>query len=451
MNNSFNMDFDKPNKEQMQEFLDFIYTITLQNPNVNINPDAIYNKLCYMYLRKDELDDKGEGKKCDQFFKRWQKNFKKKKNITAYKDEIRFKNWFIFSNGDLYDDKYIKLYVPINSNHLYEGVNELFNFISEEGILHESKVFNKYRSDNVIIRLRIDDNEALKKIINFIANNKYIKTGLSKNNPFIPSINGIGVMREYNKSYNYCISEYIYTYIHDCIKNNIRPNIDEFKILYIDSLYDYYFKETFDNAYYGNRTFKNLRIPNIGYNQKNSLLIDTLNATYKKYGIDFTIKALCKAINGNYNSFTNGVNGFRNMVKENISLDELISILNNSIESLYGSKYNNIDLNLKAYYYVYTIFDNNIIFLIESSCKYILENYGEECLKNSLFNYINSNEIGEFLNINEISKINSNQIINCLRIYLAIKGYHLNKASDEDVVDMFIENLVSSKYMSIKN
>lgn len=70
----------------------------------------------------------------------WREHFKNIKNINAFRSD-NWRYFFQFTNGDLLEDtSYIKLYIPIDSEHLYEGINELFEFMAENDIKHLSKV-----------------------------------------------------------------------------------------------------------------------------------------------------------------------------------------------------------------------------------------------------------------------------------------------------------------------
>ena len=166
MNNKY--DFDPSKRKEMQEFLDFIYTITIQNPNVNINFGAIYNQLIFRGLSPNEKTENGVGINTRQFFDRWKERFASRRNVSAFCDEKNFEEWFQFVNGNVREGEFIKLYIPINTPHLYEGVNQLFDFIASENIEHESKVGEIARIDNVIVRLRKGDKTSAQKIIDFI-------------------------------------------------------------------------------------------------------------------------------------------------------------------------------------------------------------------------------------------------------------------------------------------
>ena len=175
-----NIVYDGPRKEEMQEFLDFMYEIRKQNPNMIFTGDTVYSQLRDRGLPRSERDEFGKGLDVRRFFDRWQNDFKGRKTWTGVTRNFWY--WFQFVNGTRDEKEFIKLYIPINMPHLYEGVKQLFDFIDREGIQHQSKVGQNMRIDNVIVRLKKGDIASANKIIDFINNNPYLRTGLNKNN-----------------------------------------------------------------------------------------------------------------------------------------------------------------------------------------------------------------------------------------------------------------------------
>ena len=248
--------FDSSNRLRMQEFLNHIYTIAVQNPGIHMNTNIIVNQLRIYGLPKSEIDEFDQGISNRQFFDKWERKFTHKRNIRAFCDEFHKYHFFQFTNKLGIRKHYIKLYIPINAPHLFKGVNELFEFIEKENIIHASLVADQARFDNVVIRLDAEDTESLNKIINYINSNKYLKTGLNYNSPFVPSINGIGCMNEHGNSYNRDIAHLMENYINQCLSKNTFPNIDEFRNYVKMNSYDLDLVETFENAYNSKRQYK---------------------------------------------------------------------------------------------------------------------------------------------------------------------------------------------------
>ncbi len=465
MNNKY--DFDPSKRKEMQEFLDFIYTITIQNPNENINSSAIYNQLIFRGLSPNEKTENGVGINTRQFFDRWKERFASRRNVSAFCDEKNFEEWFQFVNGNVREGEFIKLYIPINTPHLYEGVNQLFDFIASENIEHESKVGEIARIDNVIVRLRKGDKTSAQKIIDFINSNKYLKTGLNKNNPFIPSIKGVGFMREYGISYTSVISELMESYIRYSIYGNKKPNIDGFKTFVEQNAHDNYVIETFDNAYYGGRGYNISnkdelnnsfdRVTPLNETQKVSVFIDACKETYKRHGINQVIGAIEKIVHGgNYSSISNGKYGYRNILMQNVPSYEIEQIINNGFEELYGDKYSTTPIEGKITSYVYTLFQENLLFSFEEACMATLNKYGTNHLRGAIRNYFMYGKTDNFTRTSSdkkvdyrasIQSIDNHYLIYYLTKYLNLKGYNVTNKNSYEIIDDFVYVLSNSKYM----
>ena len=252
--NCYNPVYDVKDKKEMEDFLFFVYNLMLENNKIDYY--SIYSLLSFYNLPSYDKDDSNKGLNMHRFFDRWENRYKNKKTETYYDESNPY--WFLLSNALGNKNKYIKLYVPINSIHLFEGVNLLFDYLEEENIRHDSKISDEIRTDNIIIRLAEWDYKSANKIIEFINNNKYLKTGLNKTNPFVPTSKGIGIISEAGGSYNKTISSLIEGYLSMCIQNNNEPSIDEFREFLIMSLsnnnINEYVLNIFDNVYQNDKS-----------------------------------------------------------------------------------------------------------------------------------------------------------------------------------------------------
>ena len=87
----------------------------------------------------------------------------------------------------------IKIYVPLDSEHINEGVKRIFTFLAENNISHSSKVRDRTIScDNIVIRL--DNVRDAKKLSEFIKCDEYIQSGLLECSPFTFNDNGISYL-----------------------------------------------------------------------------------------------------------------------------------------------------------------------------------------------------------------------------------------------------------------
>lgn len=194
-------------KDNIDSFLKDLY-ISAANDNIILNDRTVYSYLIRRNVLASDLD---KGVK-NAFFDKWIDNFRKVNNIEVFWDP----NWSYFcqfQNGE-YDkeNNYIKMYVPLDYNHLFEGVNRIFKFLSSNNIKHKSKVSSKIRVDDVVIRL--SNEEDAKLLQKFLDNDKYIQEGLMKENTFAFSNGGI--------SYNFYVSSLIADYINISVQKGIR-------------------------------------------------------------------------------------------------------------------------------------------------------------------------------------------------------------------------------------
>ena len=462
-----NIKFDGPRKNEMQEFLDFIYTIKLQNPSLILNSGIIYNQLAYRGLSRSEKNDLDySGVDVGHFFNRWERNFKGK-NVEAFcnKEDPR---WFQFYNNMDFQNEYIKLYVPINLPHLYEGVNQLFDFIDREGIEHASKVSNIMRVDNVIILLRLEDIEDANKIIAFINNNKYLKTGLNKNNPFIPTVNGIGFMIEPGISYNERMSEYIVNYLNECFsKGKQKVSVEEFREYVKKYAYNNHIIEIFENAYTGKNPRFNReeeKKSELNLDQKIGLLMDCIKATYDKYGYQQVEYALSNALAyGNFDYFTNGKTKLhlREKLAECVSKEELSSIVKTTLDEMVSQKMIHKKSPFEiAEVYCKQILGDTLVFNLDEACNVTFENHGKEQLVGAINEYIKNNNASMFSKFFGVSGTNYRRVISSLgnenimaliTQSLKMRGYDIFGRSDEELINSYASMFEHTKYDSFED
>ena len=451
--------YDGPRKEEMQKFLDFMYEIRKQNPNMIFTGNTVYSQLRDGGLPRSERDEFGKGLDVRRFFDRWQKDFKGRKTWTGVTSNFWY--WFQFVNGTRGEKEFIKLYIPINMPHLYEGVKQLFDFIDREGIQHQSKVGQNMRIDNVIVRLKKGDVDSALKIIDFINNNRYLKTGLNKNNPFIPTIKGIGYMDEHGNSYNSDLSDLICAYLSDCYnKGKSKASVEEFREYIKRYSYDKNLVETFDIAYNGEKEKKKENKEKIKLNldQKIGLLMDSIKATYNKYGYEQVEYALISAITGgNYSYFTNGNTrlSLRKLLEENISKDEIGKIIRCSLDELVPQKMiskNEID-NIKLYCRV--VLMNKMTFNLDEACMVTLEKYGRDQLFAAISLFVRSNNPDRFSRFygqsknnyrDLIARIGNENIMSLIMQSLRAKGYDTVGLNDDQLISGYITMLEQTRY-----
>lgn len=188
------------NYKLIQKFLDIIKELAISNPGNRIDKNFIYTSL----IGYNISDEQEPYSSTTSILENIEREYQDNNNL----DTIKQKNFLIFNYGEIKGNE-IKLYIPLDKNHMEQSAKELINFLMSNNIENQIKFANMVRNDNVVIRLNtIKD---AKKIIKFVHNN--IKEGLLKTNPFLPNIHGIGVTIDNNYSYNLIISEIISNYI----------------------------------------------------------------------------------------------------------------------------------------------------------------------------------------------------------------------------------------------
>ncbi len=454
---------DKTNNREIEEFLNNAYILARSNPSTYITGDMIYSLLKDYHLKQNEVDQYGRGIDTRYMFERWENNFKNRKT-KAFCDEVNFKYWFQFINDMRVPYKgerveYIKLYIPIDYNHLEEGVNELFSFLERERIPHLSKVGSKMRVDNVIVRLRKGDVTSAKKVIDFVGSNLYLRNGLNSCNPFIPTRNGVGFMNEHGNSYNTDIANIISSYINKCIRINRKPNIEEFREFVTQNTEDKDLVETFNKCSSIERKRVPQRIDSI--EKKTSLLMDALKATYLKYGIEQIKIALTNIIKyGYYNNITNGTNimRLRDNLSENVSPKDVYNIVSNSLKSLTNGGIS-LDRGLDSGISVYCIllFSNDLSFIIDEIASVTLENHGPEQVVYALNKFYRTGNVDSFSSFSKESKdinyrrkmamlFNRDNLMNAIKISLQNKGVMVNDTRPENLIDCYVDNLIKGHY-----
>ena len=478
--------FDGTRINEMDKFLDFVFKARKSLESTNkFNVDFVYSCLCNCYLK---YSDRKKGKIFNrinlsgidnrEYFRKWINEFKSNENIEVF-------NWpnGAFCQFQILHCKeqpsYIKIYVPLDYKHLYDGANMIFDYLSKSGIWHSSKIANHLRSDNIVIRLKGDDTEGVNNLLDFIKNNKYIMKGLNKTNPFIPTINGIGIMNDLGNSYNLEISNYIYYYIEECIKKRKKVSAEDFKEFIENSrnidywadkylykqFYDwssskefneYNLYETFCNAYYG------VKKNDLSTSQKGMLIIDCLKVTFEKYGINQVKDAIFNIIeNDDYTYITNnGENLYREKLKKNVSKDDMKDYLIQSCKS------REIDINefmttqdmVDAY--CDNIFYGSAPTLLDDICRVTLENHGIKQLQDAITRFINTGKIDRFSRFkNGDSSVNYREklsFFNKITFLCSIDASLYNKGIDssdmslDDKINCYVTKLEKIKTMPLK-
>ena len=200
--------------EEINRILKDLY-ISVLDENIVLNGDAIYH-----YLSGRSFNNAIEiNNESNRMFDRWCNRFKNRSNIKVFVDDnwkyfCQFTNDDITINGTL---DYIKLYIPLDLNHIEEGANRIFDFLERNNIKHHSKIATHVRTDDVVIRLY--RKEDAMKLQDFVSRDNYIMEGMLKVNPFCFNNDGVGYSYDNMSSYNDYVSSLIADYINVAYAN----------------------------------------------------------------------------------------------------------------------------------------------------------------------------------------------------------------------------------------
>lgn len=453
--NSNELVFDNPRLDEITQFLKRIYKIKVDNPMVYLNKSIVYHELCRCGIQKNEILEDGQLKSNEDLFYMWYKRFAFNSKVKAFVDQ-EWPYFFQFVKGDLKtENEYIKLYIPLDSSHLYEGANILFDYIASLNIDHCSKISKEIRSDNVIVRLKKDDYYSALKIINFVKSNKYLNKGLNKTNPFVPTISGIGIMKENGISYNAELSKCIIDYINYCTNHKVT-NIDakSFTAWMKGNEYSKDVKSIYLDA---------VREEKVEYRKSTemvNLVINSLKSTFNKYGFSQAYSALNFALaNGDFCCFTNGRNdepNYRDLMKQYLDKNTLKTIVYTILEKIYNKNVDYLDLKDASKKLCESLFRNEIVNSIEEACMVTIDKSGEVQCRVALQNYyyhdnprffsrykLNDSTQKNYRDV--ITSYDKNSLIESIKISLLIRNIDINGLGPNEMFEIYSSELAKMK------
>lgn len=460
--NEGKLTFDSPKYDKMQLFLNHILTIVKNNPNLVLSSDVVYSQMKICSLKKTDFADRGIAKTNKHLFQTWIDRFKNIQNISVFNSES-WKYWCQFVN-ERPSEEYIKLYIPIDSVGLEKGVNDIFEFIAKNNICHCSKVARDLRNDNVIVRLVKGDEESLRKILDYINNNEYIQNHLNETNPFIPCINGIGVMNETGISYNDEMAQLISRFINER-KNNQSIDIKDFLDFADKNIYRKEVYEAFKNAsknekqyFDANADIKGIvkRKEEFNKHEKQSLLNDAIKYTYLKYGKNQIITALTEIIeNGNYGYVTDANRGLRGLLKNNVSKNEVKQMIEDTLKQFNKKQYTSLEEMISDYcgYYL----NDTLVRKLDNMCQVTLNNYDVNFLIGAIKQFLISGKSVGFSRYRKNSEDKHNYREDCkyfdsktmtqtIKRSLILKGINLQDYQNTDITSLYANILNNSDY-----
>ena len=173
--------------------------------------------------------------------------------------------------------EHMKIYIPLDANHIEYGAKIIFDFLDQNSISHLSRIGQEIRFDDIVIRLI--DPEDTDKLLNFVKSNSYLQEGLIKPNPFAFQKDGIAMAIDGDLSYNTIIATLLKTYM-DCKRSTNSLNyvdVEDF-YRYLRKLYKEQFIEHTNNTLSDALNWESYEEKN--YRQVISLIIQVHDPTF---------------------------------------------------------------------------------------------------------------------------------------------------------------------------
>lgn len=362
------------NYNEMNNFLQMIKNYYLQNPQLLDKKNFVYSMLISFNINNNPLEN------ITNITDQVELDYKNNKNIYARYESIA-PGFLWFSNGEIRGNE-IKLYIPLDYDHIYKGSRLLFDFIASTNIEHQSKIANSIRNDNIV--LRVNSLEDADTIIDFVNKNNYIKEGLLKTNPFLPNCNGVGITMDNTFSFNTVISETISEYI------KLMINKNRLDLINVDGL----------NSY-------------LSFKKENLLKQSNLSKT-KKLDLYDIYDLLCKTTSKNY------------------SLKDFVNHANNKLIDRYNEKRERI--TDPSYYFEIAVIRTNEKY--PQNTRSAIKNY----LKGNSNYFTNDNRAREGL----IKYVNPGDIINIMRTKLTENRINIPN-SDLELINEYLNIIITKK------
>ena len=213
-------------KQEIDEILKYWANISKQNPELNFNSqktdDLIYKYLIFKNVshedKKVNLNMRPDNNTKSTFEKWINNNYRDNTNVFVDPNWQYFCQFISTDNAAIKSREHLKVYIPLDNEHIEVGANLIFNFLADNNISHQSKIGKRIRFDDIVVRLVNPDD--LKKFLEFIRTTPYIQEGLIKPNAFAFQHNGIALACDGDKSYNSTIASLIDLYISIKKQNN---------------------------------------------------------------------------------------------------------------------------------------------------------------------------------------------------------------------------------------
>lgn len=436
-------------RQLMNQFIQKIKLIVKADPSLLENPRLLSDTIIYNQLTTFNLGKSYEKNSLEDIFSRLINRNKENVNSRtfinpdhSYFCQVVSKDYRNLSEAG------IKLYIPLDYEHIYMGSNKLFDFIDKEGISHNSKISKEVRNDDIVVRTT--NIEEAEKIINYISQDSYIREGLLNINPFTLNIEGVGISKDGNYSYNSVVCEmlvgalstfYNANRIDDLNIDTFEEYLQQFNILSNPeyNLILTILKRVVSKKEFSLDDFK--KIVNVKPQNKEEILKNAIIETIKEYGLEITVDALSRfRYNGDLTGFTRK-NGARKSLSK-ISIEDVNEILSNS----------NIESNKFLEDYIKSVTGLDKIQYLKKAFTITSIKYGTDHANRAIYNYIVKGDAGFFtdnrqVRSNLLKNVSFTNLRTLLIMYLGLDDYCTN----EEIAMHMIENLNQGKKVNDRN
>lgn len=202
-------------KNNQELFFNHIKQLFIQNPTININSDVIYSELT-VFNSKNKQNVRINRESLVGIQVKMANYYRDDNSVNTFSNGYF---WVIENRGNYQDREFyhelgncIKLYVAVDPLTIKNVSLMIFDFMTKENIINQSKISRDMRNDALVLRVR--NKKDADKIIKFI--NEDIKYNSSiKPNPFICSIGNVSITLDGTLSYNSTLTKLMVAYFQE--------------------------------------------------------------------------------------------------------------------------------------------------------------------------------------------------------------------------------------------
>lgn len=281
--------------ERIEQVLRILRDIAKENPEIDFGTQENKNFL-YRYLVRVGVDitQHNINVATNGYFEGWIKTFESVNNIDCFVslNHDYFCQFVNTDRGQAGHNDYVKMYIPLDAEHLYQGAIMIFEYLAQNNIIHESKIGKHIRFDDIVVRLTKESDA--RKLTEFVKNNEYIQEGLIKASPFAFNRDGIAYACDGHISYNSTMADLLSVYIQQRKSEN---SLDEINITDFYGFLMNYYHDVFSNAGNVERLISDFELSRIdndiveNYKQVIALIIKSFNSnmTFEDYFAHFEV------------------------------------------------------------------------------------------------------------------------------------------------------------------